>query len=282
MQNIKQKTLFSILAWLAVAALYAPIFYQLYHMRWNAIDYTHAYFILPVSIWFVWRKRALIKELTVGKGSQKSALGLAIILVALLMFVFGWKQDYLMISTLSLIPLLFGIILFVYGLPMARILSFPILYLLLLVPPPLGVLDSITLPMRYLVSVATEGVLKVFHYPILRDGLLLSINKHEIYVAQPCSGFRSFITMFALGLAYSYISKGTLKKKALLVVSIIPLALLGNLFRIASLCIVTYYLGESTGQKYYHDISGLIIFILLVLSLMGIDALLDRMGMKRE
>src|SRR3990167_5098006 len=48
--------------WILVALLYTPVFFVLYHERWNDSDYTHAYFILPVFLWLVWRKRGLLRE----------------------------------------------------------------------------------------------------------------------------------------------------------------------------------------------------------------------------
>ena len=48
--------------WTLVAILYAPVFYDLYHGRWEMIDYTHAYFILPVSLWLVWRSRETLRH----------------------------------------------------------------------------------------------------------------------------------------------------------------------------------------------------------------------------
>jgi hypothetical protein len=36
--------------WGLTAFLYTPVFHQLYRMRWKNIDYTHAYFILPVAL----------------------------------------------------------------------------------------------------------------------------------------------------------------------------------------------------------------------------------------
>ena len=192
------------------------------------------------------------------------------------MFIFGWRQDYLFISTLSLAPLLYGLISYVYGINIAKALSFPVLYLLLLVPPPLGILDSVTLPMRYGISVITEATLKLFHYPITREGLLLSIGNHEIFMGQPCSGFRSLITIFSLALVYVYISKGILARKLILVFSIVPLALIGNLIRIIILCLVTYYFGQVMGQGFFHYFSGLVIFIIIILGLIGMESLLER------
>lgn len=258
--------------WLLIAVLYSPVFYMLYKSRWESIDYTHAYFILPVSLWLVWRQRARLKEMVRLSSSVGS---LSLFAISLLIFIFGWRQEYLFIMTLSLIPLLFGITIYLYGPAVGKALAFPILYLLLLVPPPLGVLDSITIPMRYGVSVATQYILHIFNYPITRDGLLLSLGGHEVFMGAPCSGFRSLVTMISLGLAYAYVIKGAVRTKAVLITSIVPLALIGNLLRVVGICLVTFYFGETIGQK-FHDMSGFVIFIVLITGLIGIEALMEK------
>ncbi len=267
------------LIWLGVALLYSPVFKQLYQARWDTIDYTHAYFILPVSIWLAWRKRKELAPIISRPSSHaprpSTIAFFSLLILSLLMFIFGWRQEYLLISTLSLIPLLLGLTGYLYGPQISRLLLFPILYLLLLVPPPLGVLDSITLPMRYGISVITAGILQFFHYPITRDGLLLSIGNHEIYMGAPCSGFRSLITMISLGLVYAYINQGTFQKRLILTASIVPLALLGNLVRVLGMCLVTFYLGEESGKK-YHDASGFVIFLILIAGLIGLETFLNR------
>lgn len=263
------------LIWLLVTTIYLPVFKQLYQGRWEKVDYTHAYFILPVSLWLCWRKRSQLRELLQASQNQAAFFSPFLLIFGLLMFIFGWRQNYLFISTLSLIPFLLGLIIYLYGMPTAKTLSFPIFYLLLLVPPPLGILDSITLPMRYGISILADKVLKSFHFPIVRDGLMLSVGGHEIFMGAPCSGFRSLITMISLGLVYVYLNKGGFKKKTILISSVIPLALLGNLIRVISMCVVTFYFGISAGEK-FHDISGFVIFLVLILGLVGIESLLER------
>ncbi len=179
------------------------------------------------------------------------------------------------ISTLSLIPVLFGLILYLYGTSIAKTLSFPILYLLLLIPPPLGVLDAVTLPMRHGISILTEIIIRSIGLAITRDGLLLSIGGNEIYMGAPCSGFRSLITIISLGLAYIYINKNSLKNKAILLFSITPIALIGNLFRVIAVCLVTFCYGETFGKK-FHNISGFIIFLFMILGLIGMEHLLEK------
>ncbi|MBI5056287.1 MAG: exosortase [Nitrospirae bacterium] len=262
--------------WSLVIIMYAPLFYQLYLFQWDKIDYTHAYFILPLSLWLVWRKRKDIKELAQQTHPGRHIGSLIILFTGLIMFVFGWKQEYMFISTLSLVPLLFGLVTYLYGRNMLKPLFFPILYLLLLVPVPLGVLDSITLPMRHGTSVVAEKILVLLNYPIKREGLLLTIGYSEIFMGPPCSGFRSLITMFSLMLTYVYIGSGGFSKKIILTSCIAPFALFGNLIRVVSLCLITFYFGEKVGQGFFHNFSGIVIFVITISGLIGVDSFLDR------
>lgn len=263
------------IVWSLITLLYSPILYQLYTSRWEMIDYTHAYFILPISIWLAWRKKDELKKIIAHPIPVPAKPALTLFIFGILVFIFGWRQDYLLITTLSLIPTLFGLILYLYGKKAAGILLFPICYLFLMVPPPIGILDKITIPMRYGTSYIAAWILQVFHLPITRDGLLLSIGGHEIYMGPACSGFRSLITLISLGLVYIYINKGDLKKKSLLFTSIIPLALLGNLIRVISVCLATYWFGEKAGHT-YHDTSGFLIFVVLIFGLMGLENFLEK------
>ena len=256
--------------------LYTPLFFGLYRSGWRSADYTHAYFILPVFFWLVWRKRTLLRVSVQKIRPGNNFFGLSILLLGIFMFTFGWRQDYRFITTISLLLVLYGLTSYLYGLNVAKIVSFPIFYLAFLAPISTGIIDSITLPMRYGLSIATEAILKLFHYPIAREGLLLSIGESELFMGQPCSGFRSIVTMLSLSLVYVYISKGSLSRKGILVSSIIPLAVLGNLVRIITLCLITYYFGEEAGQGFFHNFSGIVIFVFIILGLIGLEYSLER------
>jgi len=264
-----------------VIVLYWPVFSHLYQIRWDTVDYTHAYFILPLSLWLVWRKRTEIRSLPLEKVSlQTNVICVITLLIGVLLLVFGLRQDYIFIQALSLIPILFGLTGYLYGKQMVKLLSFPILYLLLLVPPPLGIIDSITVPMRHGISILTEKILFFLNYPISREGLLLTIGYNDIFMGEPCSGFRSLITMISLVLVYVYISKSNMSIKLILTLFIIPMALLGNLVRVITLCLITFYFGEEAGQGFFHNFSGIVIFIITILGLISLESLLDKFRAK--
>ncbi len=262
--------------WGLCIALYAPIFSGLYRQKWESLDYTHAYFILPIALFLAWQKRSALLEMAKAAPETYSLSGFFFLMTGAILFIFGWRQEYFVISTFSLIPFLFGVVMYIYGMQVTRALLFPILYLLLLVPPPLGILDSITLPMRYGISILTEQILVVFQYPVTREGLLLTVDTNEIFMGAPCSGFRSLITLFSLALLYIYSFKSQLKKQIILLILVVPFALLGNLIRVLSLCLVTYHFGAEKADGAFHDISGLIMFVVMIVGLIGVELFLEK------
>ena len=263
-----------LLPWALVILLYAPLFLRLYQSRWKTVDYTHAYFILPVALWLAWRKRQQLKSLAVQ--IPQGLWGMVLLVLGLMVFLFGWRYDYMFVTVISLVPVLFGLVWQLYGGSVARAMAFPVLYLLLLVPPPLGMIDDVTLPMRYGMSVVTEWFLRALHYPVTREGLLLSIGKHDVFMGQACSGFRSLITMFSLGLIYASLAQTRTSKKVVLAVATIPFALLGNLVRVITHCLATYYLGEDRATGLFHYASGTLIFSVMIFGLVVLDRLLAR------
>lgn len=278
----KMSKLLNYSIWMLVVVLYLPIFWKLYRVRWDLLDYTHAYFILPIALWLVWRKRQQLKALLKIAEPGKNYFGLVSLSLGILIFLFASRFDYSFLITLSLLPVLVGLVYSLYGIDTLKLLSFPIAYLLLLVPPPMSIIDGITLPMRYGISNLTEKILGLLNYPITREGLLLNIGYNEIFMGQPCSGFRSLITLFSLGLIYVYISKTRLINKVILIFFVIPLALLGNLIRVITLCLITFYFGEEAGQGFFHNFSGIVMFIITILGLIGIETILDKISDQRS
>jgi len=264
---------------LFIFCLYFPTLTDLYTHRWASIDFHHAYFILPIFIWLIWQKRDLFLNLTAPPSIQENTAGIFILIFGALLYIIGCHSDYLMVSTFSLLPVLSGYICFIFGIKVLTRLWFPLTYLLLMIPLPLGIMDSITIPMRYSVASAAEFILSFLNYPISREGLTLLLNGKQIYMGAPCSGFRSLITLIALGVVYIYISSGSPRTKSILLLSIIPMALLGNLFRVISVCLAMNYFNSRISCR-IHDFGGYAIFIFLILTLIALENLCLKMEKK--
>lgn len=267
------------LIWGMSAAMYMPAFIALYSGKtnWALEDYSHIYFILPISLFLAWRKRDVLRKIRLEDKAKRTGTfsGLALLISGILLFIFGWRRNYDFIQILSLVPFLSGLIRYLYGKMVLKELSFPVAYLLFLVPLPPAILDGITVPMRYGVSFAAEKFLAFAGYPVTRDGLLLSIGYREIYMAPACSGFRSLITMLTLSLVYIYLISAGRLKKSILTFAVIPLALLGNFVRIIAICLITFYFGEEAGQGFFHNFSGVAVFLITILGLIALENLMS-------
>ena len=265
------KTIYYIL-WALAGALFFPTLLSLYSYRWDALEYTHAFFILPVSIGIAFWKR---EELARAFAETKKRFGLgslSIFVFGALMYVFGKQQDYMVISAFALIPFLYGFIGFIYGRKVQKLLIFPILYLLLLVPPPFALLDRITLPLQYISAFGVEALFRLLGFSIEREGLMYIIEGRQMMVDSACSGFRSLITMLSLGLVYVYVIKSAAIKKTVLLVSILPLAIMGNILRIMIISLVTVYFGGEAAKGFIHPLSGMVVFVFIALGFAGIEA----------
>jgi exosortase len=255
---------------LLIICLYFPQFRLHYMSNWANLDYHHAYFILPVSLWLSWRQCRLNKIIIKPSSFYETITGLILLTFGALVFVHGWRNGYALLSTFSLIPVLAGYISFMFGFKVLRLFWFPLLYLILLIPPSTGILDSITLPMRFFITNISQSFLSFLGYQVVREGLIISVNNNEIYMGAPCSGFRSLITLLSLGSVYAYISSGNIKTKISLLFSIIPIALLGNFFRVISVCLAVNHFGSNLGNK-VHDIGGYVVFIILIVGLIFLE-----------
>lgn len=270
---MKSKKLSYYLLWGLVVVLFFPAFRILFSQRWDALGYGHAFFILPISLGLSWRKREALAKAFSETKERFGLISLGILVFGILMYIFGWRQDYMVISTFALIPFLYGFIGFIYGKRIRRMLLFPILYLLLLVPPPFAILDQLTLPLRYISALGVEIVFKLFDFPFQREGLIYVVSGQQMMINEACSGFRSLITMLSLGLVYVYVNKDGLLKKGVLILSILPLAVLGNILRIIIISLIAIYFSPEAAQGFLHSFSGVVVFLFIVLGFVGIEVL---------
>lgn len=263
--------------WLVIAGiaiLFIPSYYRLANGLWNSDGLeAHGPTILAVVLWMFWRSRQSLKDI---QESSWPVLGACILGLGLLCYVVGRSQKIPVFEVGSQVPILIGLILTLRGARTLKLLWFPLVFMLFLVPLPGFILDSLTGPLKYMVSNVVEGVLFAFGYPISRSGVVLYIGQYQLLVADACSGLNSMYTLSALGLLYVHLTRHEKKWRiALLLLSIIPIAIFSNMLRVTGLVLLTYYLGDDVGQGFFHEFSGILLFAFSILLLAGLDKLLS-------
>jgi exosortase len=164
-----------------------------------------------------------------------------------------------------------------------RALWFPIVYLAAALPPPDTVVSLITQPLKIGISEWTVALLHTLGFPIAGNGVTIQIANYEVLVAAACAGLNSIITLSAICLFYVYLRHRS-DFTAFLIVGllIVPVAIFSNFMRVMILVLLTYYAGEAVAQGFLHDFAGLTVFMVALLSIIGVDSLFTAVRARRK
>jgi exosortase B len=271
--------------WLALAAglalLYVPTYIDLARGLWRDDAYAHGPIILAVFAWLMWRGRAALLE---DSGERAPVLGGALVAFGLLLYVVGRSQALVLFEVASHLPVIVGALLVMRGPAAVRRLAFPLAFLFFLIPLPGFILDTVTTPLKNIVSIAVEGLLQALGYPVERAGVVLSVGRHEMLVADACSGLNSLYSLFALSLLYLHLAGPSSRARiAVLLLSLIPIAVIANVVRVMVLVLVTIHAGPETAQGWVHEALGMGVFVVALAMLLGVDAIMKKAGgVRRE
>jgi exosortase B len=240
---------------------------------WQSEEYAHGPIILAIVLWIIWQGRAKLIEIS---EKNNPLVGSIFLITGLLLYIVGRTQDILIFEVGSQIPVLLGIVLMTHGASVAKQFWFPLIFLVFMIPLPEILVDTLTGPLKQQVSVLAESVLYHLDYPIARNGVVLSIGKYDLLVADACSGLNSIFSLSALGLFYAYlVQRKGWTHNIILFASIIPIAFFANVTRVILLVLITYYFGDEVGQGFAHKLAGLVLFISGLLSFLILDELIQ-------
>jgi exosortase len=204
------------------------------------------------------------------------AVGAALLVIGLALYVVGRSQSFYQFEVGSAIPVLLGIGCLLLDRPSLRQVVFPVMLILFVIPVPGSIADELLLPLKELVSRIVDNLLHLAGYPIARNGVVLLIGPYSLLIADACSGLNSMIALSGIGLLYLYI--GGHRKKSLhivLLASILPIALLANILRVLALVLITFYFGDDAGAS-FHDAASYLEILFAFGGFFTLDSLLSR------
>ncbi len=246
----------------AIAVLFIAAFYSTFLIladRFNAADsyYSHGFLIPFVCGFLIWRKRKALCATPI----KPSLMGLPILIVGLILHVVSRLLKINFIDYLSIIVVLEGIILYLWGKQINRQLLFPLLFLIFMLPLPSVVIIGISFKMKiFAASVATNLAHKL-GIPAMRGGSTIYLPNGLMEVGDPCSGLRSLISLLALGAIFTQFINGSIWQKVTLFCIAAPVAFVSNMLRILGLVVVYYVYGEKVALGFFHDLSGMLVFV---------------------
>ena len=242
---------------LVVAWLYHPVLIALVRQWWDDPDYSHGFLIPLLAAYFVWERRQRLRTMAVAP----SSLGLAVLVGAVVVFVLATTAAELFVMRVTLVIVLAGIVLYLLGGAQLRLLAFPLVYLLFMIPPPAIVFNAITFPLQMLAAGAATRSLQLLDVPVLREGTIITLAHAQLEVAEACSGVRSLLALAALAATYAYFTQTAVWRRALLVLSSVPIAIVANAARVTVTGLLAHIFGEEVAQGFFHSFSGWLVFV---------------------
>ncbi len=127
-----RKLMAAALLTLGVVVVYWQVLVKLVSDWAHDDNYSHGFLIVPVALYFVWERRAKLR----GIALRPALFGLVVFAGGILVLLAGLLGSELFLSRISLLGVLAGIILFLFGWAHLRALAFPLAFLLLMIPLP--------------------------------------------------------------------------------------------------------------------------------------------------
>ena len=206
-------------------------------------------------------------QFSFGAGIAIIACGIAFYLLALWRWPANQGNILLSASMLALVIAWMGGFVLSYGIAAARAAGFPLLFLLLAVPFPDFILGRIVYGLQVGSTELTYLLFKLLRVPVLRQGFVLAIPGVTIEVAQECSGIRSSMALFITCLLAAHLFLRSRSKALMFVLLAIPLAIIKNGIRIATLTLLSVYVDRGFLTGNLHRDGGFLFFVLALVIL---------------
>jgi exosortase len=151
-----------------------------------------------------------------------------------------------------------------FGARAFRAARVPLVFLLFAIPIPEPLLSKLIAFLQEKSADAAQAFFSLGRVPYLRRGLIFDLPGVSIQVAEECSGIRSTLALFiTTALAAALFLKSNWRRLLLLVV-VVPIAIVKNGLRIATLSTLAIYVNPAflTGNLHHH---GGVLFFLIAL-----------------
>ena len=245
-------------------------------------DWSHGFIIPLFSLYFLASNYQRLLKVRV----KPSRFGLLLVLGGLGMEAVALFLRFDYALYLGMIVLLFGIILFLTGWQVMKIVWLPILFLFFAVNVPEMIYREVAYAFQQFAAHASVFIFKITGVEADMAGAagqaetvitLVTVEgrMQQLNVEEACSGMRLLMAFGALSVAVSYLSDRAPWQRVILVVSALPIALLCNLLRV----LITGYLynfGQPAyAQGIFHTFTGLLMLIPAGVLFLGLAKLLD-------
>jgi exosortase len=258
----------------AALVLFAVLFAQPARLLaldwWNDPEAGHGLLLAPLALWLAWRSG--LRDDT----RPQPALGLALVAAAVLMRYLSGLAAELFTMRASMVLAVAGLVVFYWGLGQLRRWWLPCTLLLLSIPLPSIVTNSLALPLQFKASRMGAALLDMRHVPVLLSGNVILLPGHRLFVTEACSGLRSLTALLSLAVLLGGMWLRMPLGRILLIALAVPVAILINGVRVFLTGFLVYFVSPEFGEGFMHLTEGWVLFLVSFGILGAVTWLLER------
>jgi exosortase len=233
-------------------------------IRWMVISwlssdyYSHGFLVPIISSYFIWAKRKYLHN-------KFSFFSVVLFIAAAFLYILSYIWFIRVFGIISLLCVITGLVFSFWGVKGARILVFPLIFLLFMVP--FWFIQDLANSLQYISVHWAANIVDVLGLPISTIGNEIHLGKIVFTIGIVCSGINTLVALMALSAVYAYILKGSFFKRTILFILAFPIAIAANVLRISSIISFAHFFDVKAATGWYHDVSSPIFFFLAFLVL---------------
>ena len=255
---------------------------KLVHVWWTEPDWSHGFIIPLFSLYFLASNYQRLLKARI----KPAYTGLVLVLIGLAMELTALRLRFDYGFYGGMIIVLFGIVLWLCGWQVIKVVWLPILFLVFAVNVPEMKYREVAYESQQFAARSSVLVLRAMGVEAAMAGAsgqaetVISLwdtngETHQLNVEEACSGMRLLMAFGALAVAISYLSDRAAWQRIVLIVFAFPIAILCNLLRV----VITgylYYLGyPEYARGIFHTFTGLLMLVPAGLMYFGLAKLMD-------
>ncbi len=230
---------------------------------WARSDtFAHAFLVAPISLWLIWEKRHVL-----ALQAPQPTLWLALPLAGL---AFGWLLGEMAavnaVTQLAFTCMLILAVPLVIGLPAARLIAFPLGFLLFAVP-----IGEFVMPtLMDWTATFTIMALRASGIPVYAEGRHFVIPSGSWSVVEACSGVRYLLASLTVGTLFAYLNYRSTKRRLLFVGVSILVPIVANWLRAYMIVMLGHLSGGKIATGVDHLIYGWVFFGIVIMIMFAI------------
>lgn len=237
---------FVVLSWEALAELVR---------RWSLEpEYGHGWLIPLISAYLCAQCRSQL-SLSPPSFSAVVLLALASICVA-----GGLISGLFLLVQCALVLVIFALVGLWFGLQGIKQLLWPVGLLVFCIPLPYVIEVAFTAKLQLLSSRIAVSLIESMGIVVFLSGNVIDLGVIKLQVVEACSGLRYLYPLMSLGYLAAYFYRGPLWIRWLVFIATVPITVLLNSVRIASMAWLAENFGLKIAEGFFHDFEGWLIF----------------------